>query len=337
MRKAFLQVFDHGVAQASGADDFQSASEAQQQPVELVIFYQEQMNKDASVVVGPDQPLRIVQRFCQHIGCVDAVHPQFDPAGLQACVYRYAHHILVEFFGIERGGGEGRLEIKIKGNDPVQCQVADRGVVPFPADEEPAVVEFLEDMGVEGKDILVGRGEGFVGDPQDDLLDDGLVERVQEIQAFQFFILVEVDDGLRMGLFCMDLVLEPLQDVGHVAEQREVLELLEHRNGFGQHVDVGFRQRDVGDGIVLVFVFVIFLVVDHDRGVVPEFLAPHQLDVKLGRPPADRFAASLVFGKRVGTGLHQVVQRPLAVLVLQALVDGLVADEGVLVLGHFGY
>ena len=197
------------------------------------------------------------------------------------------------------------------------------------AEDEPAVVELLQSIGIKDESAGAVRPETLIRDLDRMPGQDGAVQRPDEAEAFQAVVLVEEDDrpGLLPGH--VQAVFQPSQNVLHAREFVKAGELAQHLDGFAHLRHVLRRKGRLGDGVVGVFVNVIF-VVDHlYRRVVAELLAPHHLDVELNGPARHAFAPPLVLVEGVGAGRHQVVERPAAVTVAQAAVDGLVSDQGV--------
>ena len=76
----------------------------------------------------------------------------------------------------------------------------------------------------------------------------------------------------------------------------------------------------MGDTVIRVLVFVIFIIPDDNRGIITEAVATHQCKVVLKRASAYRIATPLIFGQRICAGVNQVVDSPAPVMILQALV-----------------
>jgi hypothetical protein len=93
-------------------------------------------------------------------------------------------------------------------------------------------------------------------------------------------------------------------------------------------------EGNVGDGVARVLVGVVLLVGDQDGGVVAQLVAAHQLQIHLHGAAAHALVDAFVFVEGFRTRLDEVFQRPLAVAVAQAGVEGAVADEGIAVDGH---
>ena len=77
-----------------------------------------------------------------------------------------------------------------------------------------------------------------------------------------------------------------------------------------------------------------FVVDNLDGRVVAELVGAHHLDIHLDGAAGDPLVASLVLVEGFRAFLDKVVQGPPPVVVLEAAVDGLVADQGVLGDGH---
>lgn len=130
-------------------------------------------------------------------------------------------------------------------------------------------------------------------------------------------------------------VLQPSDDVLHPGEGGEAAELLEHTHCIRHHRRVLLSQRDVGDAVVRIVVCVVLVFLDDDGRVVTELVRAHHLDVPLDGAAADVLVPSLIFAQGIRAGVDEVLQRPLPVAVAETVVDGLVADKGVLTCRHW--
>ena len=84
----------------------------------------------------------------------------------------------------------------------------------------------------------------------------------------------------------------------------------------------------MGDGVVRVVVFVIFVVAHHYWGVIAKAVAAHEGEIVLKRAPAHRVAAPLIFGKSIGAGIDEIGDGPAAEAVTKAAVYGGNSDKG---------
>lgn len=73
----------------------------------------------------------------------------------------------------------------------------------------------------------------------------------------------------------------------------------------------------------------IFVFLDYDGSVVAQFVRAHHLDVALNGAAGDVLISALILTEGVGTGVDEVLQRPPAVVVAEAVVNSLVTDQGV--------
>lgn len=71
-----------------------------------------------------------------------------------------------------------------------------------------------------------------------------------------------------------------------------------------------------------VFIFIVFIVADYNRGIVAQTVATHQGKVILKCTATYGVAASLKLCKRIRACVNQVVDSPASVAVLKAAVDG---------------
>lgn len=68
------------------------------------------------------------------------------------------------------------------------------------------------------------------------------------------------------------------------------------------------------------------MVIDLYRCIVAEFVASHHLYVKLYGAGGYAFSDSLKVVKGIGAGIDKVLQRPTALTVAEAVVDGLISE-----------
>ena len=131
-------------------------------------------------------------------------------------------------------------------------------------------------------------------------------------------LLYEIEDGCQSGLyFCKDHLRPGCVKVVLVVKQGD---------GLLDELAVIHRQRHLRDGVVRVGVGVVYLVVHHNRGVVAQFVRPHDLNVHLYGPGAYALADSLHVVEGFRAGIHEVIEGPSPVSVSKASVDRLVPD-----------
>ena len=128
----------------------------------------------------------------------------------------------------------------------------------------------------------------------------------------------EIEDGRQPGLYFGEDFLRP----GRV----KVILVVKQGDGLLDEQAVIHRQRHLSDGVVGVGVCVVNLVVYNNRGVVAQFVRPHDLNVHLHGPGAYALGDALHIIERVAAGIHEVVEGPSSVSVSQASVNCLVPD-----------
>ena len=107
-------------------------------------------------------------------------------------------------------------------------------------------------------------------------------------------------------------------------------QLPEHFHCLAHLLDVLGGQGRLSDGEVRVLVDVVLVVDDLDRRVVAQLVRAHHLDVELDGAARDALVAALVLVEGLRALLDEVFQGPPPVVVLEAAVDGLIADQGIL-------
>jgi len=114
----------------------------------------------------------------------------------------------------------------------------------------------------------------------------------------------------------------------------KVLQLLEHFHGFLHHLVVVLGQRHVENGILWVCIAIIFAVIHFYGGIVAQFVGTHDLQVCLDGSQGHTLCDAFHVIEGIRAGINQVVDSPTAVFVSQAIVNGLVPDQGILVCWH---
>ena len=139
-------------------------------------------------------------------------------------------------------------------------------------------------------------------------------------------LLYEIEDGCQSGLyFCKDHLRPGCVKVVLVSKQGD---------GLLDEFAVIHGQRHLRDGVVGVGVCVVDLVVHHNRGVVAQFVRPHDLNVHLHGPGAHALGDTLHIVERIAAGIHEVIEGPSPVSVSKASVDCLVPNQGILIRWH---
>ena len=180
------------------------------------------------------------------------------------------------------------------------------------------------------------RRERLVDDAQRLLVGDIVVQGVEQTDSLQVGHAVEMDDGLAVVAADGQFVLQAADHICHFGELSEVLQLPEHVDRLLHHLIVVLRHRHVHDGIVAVGIAVILVVIHLDGGIVPKFVGAHHLDVALHGANGNALGDTLHIIEGIGTGVHQVFERPPAVAVAKTVVNGLVAYQRILVGWHSG-
>ena len=173
--------------------------------------------------------------------------------------------------------------------------------------------------------VFLSRFKRFVRNHQNNLFDNGLIYFIQIMQTLQSFVFVQINNGFRMRFLGIDFIFQTLQNVRYIAKQREVFKLFQHRNGFGQNIHIRFRQRNIRYRKFVVFIFIIFFIINNNWRIITQFFTAHQLNIHLNRSFTNRVFAAFIFKQSFRTAFDQIFQSPLPVFILQTFVDRFVA------------
>ena len=122
------------------------------------------------------------------------------------------------------------------------------------------------------------------------------------------------------------MILQTTDNIPHIREVREPFKLTQHLHGLRHHFQILLRQRSVCDTIILVFVFIVFVIIYHDRGIITQFLATHHLYIHLNRAPTDSLRDPLVLVQGIGTRVNQIFERPSSIFITQAVIYCFITD-----------
>ena len=94
-------------------------------------------------------------------------------------------------------------------HDPVQREIGNQGLIAYPPDEEPAVAEFLEQVGM--KNMVGGFfAKGLVRNFQDGLFFHGFKEIGEPLCAGGHSVFFKLDDGISSMDICCHGILQAL-------------------------------------------------------------------------------------------------------------------------------
>ena len=110
---------------------------------------------------------------------------------------------------------------------------------------------------------------------------DIIIERIEQLQAFEIGHTIKVDDWFAIALADGQLVLKTPHHIRHFGELVKVLQLTEHINSLLHHLIVVLRQRHVGYRIILFGITVILVVIYLDRRIIAKFVGAHHLNIAL--------------------------------------------------------
>jgi len=138
----------------------------------------------------------------------------------------------------------------------VECEIGNHAELGVPAEEEPTVVVLLEVIG------MYLAGDGFVGlerliaDIKHLMIDDGLEEGCDILQALEVHILLKTDDTLLRALE-VQFVFQLTEQFLHPFEMRHAFEAVKHEDGLFDMVDILIGEGHFLDGEIRVFVLII--------------------------------------------------------------------------------
>ena len=254
-----------------------------------------------------------------------------DDDGFGFGIVGRAHAVVV---AVPVGGFEegiavvGRDEVFGAADDAVEGVGVDAVFGMVVADDEPAAVELLEQVGTEGQAEGFRRLEGLVAEPDRLLVAHAGVDDVEPLVAGRLVQLVELDEGWRSqgAAALVEGVFEAADQLVEFLDHLEVGERTEQLQHLLQVGQVAGPQRRPPDAEVRVGVGVVFISHYLDGGGVAQFAGAHHLDVTVDRPPGGVFGVGASLAQGFAAGGGQILPGPALLAALQAAVDREVAE-----------
>ncbi len=110
--------------------------------------------------------------------------------------------------------------------------------------------------------------------------------------------------------------------------------MLEHIDGITHKGKVAFRDGDVGNRVVRIFVSIEFFILDDDGSVISQLVRAHLLKVQLNGASTYILILACELIQCVGASPNQILQGPFTGSVSEAIVDGFVAQKRVFIDRH---
>lgn len=149
-------------------------------------------------------------------------------------------------------------------------QAVELHVLSLAAEEEPAVAELLQKIGIEDELLRLTGRERLVRYPQRLLVCNIIIKRIKQAQALQVRDTVEMDNRLTVVLCDSQLVLKAADDIAHFRELLKVLQLPEHVNGFLHDLIVVLRHGHIRYAVLWFRIAIVLALIHLDGCVVAQ-------------------------------------------------------------------
>ena len=260
--------------------------------------------------------LGMVQRLGQHIRRQSMMHQQTHLFWGLLGRHRYADGVLIIGSGIKFGialiGHRAGLECL----NPVQGQIDDGRLLMAAPNDKPAVVEFLEQVGMKNKLLAAARFERLVLDFQCLWGNDGLVKALQMFQSLEVVVALYLNDRWRIRALGINMVFQFLYQSIPLLKMGKAFKLFEQAHRFVELVEVLLGDGAVGNAVIRIRISIIAFVHHNDGGIVSQFIAAHGLEVQLHRASAHPFVNPFILIQGRRTSFNEILQSPTPVAVL---------------------
>ena len=92
------------------------------------------------------------------------------------------------------------------------------------------------------------------------------------VKADKRIVFLKVDDWLFIMTYGADMIFHSADNVFHTGECSKSAKLFQNAYGICHHCSILFGEGDIRNTILRVFVSVVLVLLDYDRGVVSQFV-----------------------------------------------------------------